>query len=118
MTSGERVRRGEIRWANLPLPRGSGPGYRRPVLVVQSEPFNRSSIRTIVVCAITKNLRLAAAPGNVRLGRSESGLRQASVINVSALASLDRILVGECVGRLGAVTQSRVDAGLRLVLGI
>lgn len=118
MTADAPIRRGEIRWATLPAPIGSGPGYRRPIVVVQSEPFNRSAIGTVVVCAITKNLRLADAPGNVRLRRAESGLPQASVINVSALVSLDRKLIGASVGRLRQSTQSRVDEGLRLVLGI
>ncbi len=118
MIQTERARRGEIRWAALPPPSGSGPGYRRPVLVVQSEPFNRSAIGTIVVCTITKNLKLADAPGNVRLGRSESGLPKASVVNVSAIVSIDRRLLGESLGRLRAVTIARVDEGLRLVLGL
>lgn len=118
MNDPDRVSRGQIRWANLPAPSGSGPGYRRPVVVLQSDAFNRSAIGTVVVCAITRNLRLALAPGNVRLARSESGLPQASVINVSAITSLDRHDLGQCVGRLRAPTQSRVDEGLRLVLGI
>ena len=118
VTGAGRARRGEIRWANLPSPSGSGPGFRRPVAVVQSEAFNRSAISTIVVCAITKNLKLADAPGNVRLSRSESNLRQASVINVSAIVTLDRRLVGECVGRLRGATLLQVDEGLRLVLAL
>jgi mRNA interferase MazF len=84
------MKRGEVWWATLPGPTGSGPGYRRPVLVVQSNPFNLSRIATVVVAAITSNLSLAEAPGNVRLGRGDSGLPRASVVNVSQLVTLDR----------------------------
>lgn len=112
------MQRGEIWWAALPKPVGSGPGYTRPVLVVQSDRFNASGIQTIVAAAITKNTALAEAPGNVLLGRRESGLRAESVVNASSLLSVDRGLFRERVGQLSARTMSKVDGGLRLVLAL
>lgn len=112
------MQRGDIWWASLPEPTGSGPGYRRPVLVVQADAFNRSKIQTIIVAVVTSNLDLAAAPGNVRLSRRASKLARVSVVNVSQLLTLDRSLLTEHVGPVGTETMSDVDAGLRLVLGL
>jgi mRNA interferase MazF len=112
------MKRGELWWASLPAPTGSGPGYRRPVLIVQSDPFNRSRIGTIVVAAVTSNLALADAPGNVRLQRTDSGLSKASVVNVSQVVTLDRALLTQRVRALPASMMRKVDEGLRLVLGI
>jgi mRNA interferase MazF len=111
------VQRGEIRWADLGEPRGSGPAGYRPVLVVQADAFNRSRISTVVVVAITSNLRLAAAPGNVLIAQTESGLPKESVINVSQIVTLDRAdLVEPRVGALHFSTLAAVDAGIRLIL--
>ena len=85
--------RGEIWWASLPAPSGSGPGYRRPVLIIQSNPFNLSRISTVIVAAITSNLSLADAPGNVRVGKADSGLSRPSVVNVSQIVTVDRSLL-------------------------
>ena len=112
------MKRGEIRWANLPPAAGSGPGYRRPVLVVQSNAFNQSRISTVLVAVITSNLSLAEAPGNSRLSKSGSGLSRASVVNVSQLLTLDRQLLGKSTGRLDEKTMEKIDAGLRLALGL
>lgn len=112
------MKRGEVWWASLPAPTGSGPGFRRPVLVVQSNPFNQSRIATVVVTTITSNLSLAEAPGNVRVGRAESGLSKASVVNVSQLVTLDRKLLTGRLRALPAATMRQVDEGLRLVLGV
>jgi mRNA interferase MazF len=112
------VRRGEIWWADLPEPRGSEPGFRRPVLIVQANDFNASRIRTIIVASITTNLALASAPGNVLLPRRVSGLRADSVINVSQVAALDRNFLFDHVGRIPPEVQANVDAGLRMVLGL
>ncbi len=112
------MKRGEIHWANLPNPAGSGPGYRRPVLVIQSNPFNNSRIATAIVAVITSNLALAEAPGNVRLSRKASGLPKASVVNVSQLITLDRQYFGARLKSLGRDSMTKVDAGLALVLGI
>jgi mRNA interferase MazF len=112
------VRRGEIWWASLPAPAGSGPGYRRPVLVIQSNPFNESRIATAIVAVISSNLALADAPGNVRLGRTESGLSRPSVVNVSQVVTVDKAALTERLRTLPAGLVGRVDEGLRLVLAL
>lgn len=110
--------RGEIWWAALPDPSGAGPGFRRPVIVVQSNPFNGSRIGTVIVAVVTSNLRLAAAPGNVRIGKADSGLPKSSVVNVSQLLSLDRKFLQAKVKSLTPSILQRIDDGLRLVLGL
>lgn len=112
------MKRGELWWASLPAATGSDPGFRRPVLVVQSQAFNESRIATVIVAVVTSNLALAAAPGNVRLARSDSGLTRASVINLSQLITLDRALLASKVRSLSGKAMSQVDEGLRLVLAL
>ena len=112
------MRRGEIWWASLPDPQGSGPGFRRPVLVIQDNPFNESRIRTVVVTAVSSNLRLAEAPGNVLLNEDESKLPKDSVINVSQILAVDKSFLTEQVSVLRVDVMASVDAGLRLVLGL
>jgi mRNA interferase MazF len=112
------VQRGEVWWASLPEPAGSEPGYRRPVLVVQADDFNRSSIRTVICVSITSNLNLAAAPGNVHLSARASGLSKPSVVNISQLISVDRRHLTQRVKSLDTQSMRRVDEGLRLVLNL
>ena len=112
------MRRGEIWWASLGEPHGSAPGFQRPVLVVQSNDFNESAIRTSICAAITSNMRLANAPGNVRVTRRVSGLPHDSVINVSQLITLDKQILTENVGRLPAQSMRDVEAGIKLVLAL
>jgi len=112
------MKRGEVWWTSLPAPTGSGPGFRRPVVIVQSNPFNQSRIGTVIVAIVTSNLALADAPGNVRVGKPESGLAKASVVNVSQLVTLDRELLTQRVRGLPAAAMRDIDEGLRLVLGI
>ena len=112
------MRRGEIWWASLPEPRGSGPGGRRPVLVIQSNAFNRSRIATVVVATITGNLDLAAAPGNVELPRRGTGLPRKSVVNVSQVLTVDKRFLTTRAGRVPQTLLARVEQGLRLVLGL
>ncbi len=112
------MKRGEIWWAELREPRGSEPGFRRPVLVVQADSFNTSRIRTVVVAALTSNMRLADAPGNVRLTRRQSKLPRESVVNVSQLLTLDRDHLVERAGKLPAASLASVESGLRLVLSL
>lgn len=112
------MKRGEVWWASLPSPAGSGPGMRRPIVVVQSNPFNDSRIATVVIAVVTSNLALAEAPGNVRIVKSDSGLRKASVVNVSQVLTIDRTLLTDRIRALPAHLMQRVDAGLRLVLGL
>ena len=108
--------RGEVWWADLPDPRGSEPGFRRPVLVIQANSFNRSRIQTVIVAVISSNLRLAEAPGNVLLPSRVSGLPRDSVVNVSQLLTLDRSFLTEEVGKLPSRVLAEIDAGLKLVL--
>lgn len=112
------MKRGDIWWANLPDPSGSGPGYRRPVLIIQSDAFNDSAIQTVIVVAITSNLRLANAPGNLLVTSQQSGLARDSVINVSQVVTVDRRTLTERVGVVPARVLEDLDAGLRLVLGL
>lgn len=112
------VHRGEIWWAGLPDPRGSEPGYRRPVVIVQANSFNRSKINTIIAAVITSNLRLAEAPGNVMLPRSDSHLSKDSVINVSQLITLDKSFLIERIGKLKKKRLASLDDGLHLVLSL
>lgn len=91
---------------------------RRPVLVVQADVFNRSRIATVIVAVITSNLALAAAPGNVRLAKGASGLSKPSVVNVSQVLTIDRMLLAQRVAALPSETMRVVDDGLRLVLGV
>jgi len=112
------MKRGEIWWAALPMPRASEPGYRRPVLIVQSDGFNQSAIRTVIAAAITSNLRLAGAPGNVMLRRHESHLAKDSVINVSQLVTLSKEFLVDRVGRIPPERIREVEGGLRLVLSL
>jgi mRNA interferase MazF len=112
------LQRGEIWWAGLHKPRGSEPGYRRPVLVVQSDQFNRSAIATVVVVGITTNMTLALAPGNVACHPRTTGLRRPSVINVSQVATVDRSELRERIGRAPDSLMQQVEDGLRLVLAL
>jgi mRNA interferase MazF len=112
------VVRCEVWWAALPEPAGSGPGYRRPVLVVSSDSFNRSRISTLVVAAITSDSRLADAPGNVLVPARSGGLAKASVVNVSQLLTLDKSYLSKRIGRLSPRQMALVDDGIRLVLGL
>jgi mRNA interferase MazF len=111
-----KIQRGEIWWADLPETRRSEPGYRRPVLVVQADSFNLSRIQTAIVAAITTNVELANAPGNVLLPARSAGLPRDSVVNISQLLTLDRSFLTEQAGTLPARLQRSVDEGLRTVL--
>ena len=108
--------RGEIWWANLPDPLGSEPGYRRPVLIIQDDSFNKSKINTVIVAVITSNLKLAEAPGNLLLSAKSSGLLKDSVVNVSQVLTIDKAFLTERLSSLADYLQDEVDEGLRLVL--
>lgn len=111
------VAQGEIWWADLPDATGSGPGFRRPVVIVQGEAFNRSNIATVVCVPLTSNLRLAQAPGNLLLPARASELSKDSVANVSQIVTIDRDLLTE---RAGRVSRSQLEAildGIDIVLG-
>ena len=112
------MRRGEVWWASAPDSAGSGPGSRRPYLIVSANPFNESRINTVVAVVITSNLRLAEAPGNVRLPARGVGLSKPSVASVSQVITIDKSFLTERVGRIPAATMASVSAGLRLVLAL
>jgi mRNA interferase MazF len=108
---------GEIWWADLPHPAGSGPGFRRPVVVVQGDSFNRSKIATALCVPLTSNLKWADAPGNVLLQSRLTGLPKDSVANVSQVVALDKSLLTERVGKLSRAKTELVLAGINVVLG-
>ncbi len=110
------IQRSEIWWASLPEPVGSEPGYRRPVLVVQSNDFNRSRIATVIAVVITSNTNLAQAPGNVFLPEKLTGLSKDSVANISQVVTVDKSFLTERVGTLPPNIFEQVERGLRLVL--
>ena len=110
------MRRGEIWWASFPVPAASAPGYRRPVLVVQSNAFNESKIHTVIVLALTTNMHLASAPGNVRITRRQSGLQKDSVVNVSQIMTVNRSMLTEKAGELTELKLEEIAKGLRRIL--
>lgn len=112
------IHRGEIWWASLPEPSGSEPGFRRPLLIVSADSFNGSRINTGVAVVVTSNLRLADAPGNVRLPSRGTGLSKPSVANVSQIVTVDKSFLTERVGRLASKSLADVEVGIRLVLSL
>jgi mRNA interferase MazF len=111
------ISQGHVYWANIPEPTGSGPGFRRPVLVVQGEALNRSRLRTVICVPLTSNLRWVEAPGNVMLPAKATGLPKDSVANTSQLISLDRALLTEEVGKLSKRQLDLILSGIDIVLG-
>jgi mRNA interferase MazF len=112
------MKRGEIWWASLGEPRGSEPGYRRPVVVISSNDFNKSKINTVIVAVVTSNLRLADAPGNFAVTKKETGLPKESVVNVSQLLTLDKSFLVDKAGKLPSKKLVSLNEGLKLVLSI
>lgn len=111
------VGQGDVWWAELPPPRGSGPGYRRPVVVVQGDALNRSRIATTVCVPLTSNTKLADAPGNVALPASITKLPKDSVANVSQIVAVDKALLTERIGTLPGAKLELVLSGIDIVLG-
>ena len=112
------MERGSVWWAELPDPVASEPGFRRPVVVVSSDAFNQSRIRTVVAVVLTSNLRLAEAPGNVLIAAADSGLPKVSVANVSQVITIDKSFLTKRFGRLSSLALKTLDNGLRLVLSL
>ncbi|MBI9102197.1 MAG: type II toxin-antitoxin system PemK/MazF family toxin [Spirochaetales bacterium] len=110
--------RGEIWWADLGIPFGSEPGFKRPVVVIQDDSFNRSKIRTTIIASITTNLNLADAPGNVFIESEETGLPKNGVVNISQVSTIDKRRLTEKVCVLSQSSMSEIDYGLKLVLNI
>ncbi len=112
------MKRGEIWWALMGEPRGSEPGYRRPVVIISANEFNQSLIQTVVCATVTSNIRLTDAPGNFKLPKSKSGINRDSAVNVSQLITLDKSFLTEKVGKLNSRQIQLLKEGLKLVLGI
>ena len=115
MSEPEALRQGDIYWVDLGVPVGSGPGYLHPHVVIQNDLFNRSRIGTVIVCALTSNLRRARAPGNVLLDEGEAGLPRPSVVNVSEVVTVDKAQLNDYIGRLSRQRVRQVLDGLRLL---
>lgn len=112
------VKQGEVYWIDLPKPKQSEPGFRRPCVVVQNDTFNRSRIKTTVICILTTNLRLAEAPGNVALDQGDANLPKKSVVNVSQVLTVNKsdLLPQEKIGQLSSSKISLIIKGLKLVI--
>jgi len=112
------IRRGSICWADLGEPHGSKPAKHRPVLIIQADPFNASRLNTTIAAVLTSNTGLAAMPGNVFIPSTASGLKRDSVVNITALVTLDKADLDPETGHLPASLIDDVDRGLRRVLGL
>ena len=112
------IERGGIYWVDLGIPRGSQPGKRRPVLVVQSDSYNRSRLGTVVAAVVSSNTSLASIPGNVFLPANVTGLPTDSVVNVTAIVTLDKDDIGDLVGTVPTYVTTDIDQGLRRVLDL
>jgi len=111
------IARGDVWWADLPAPVGSGPGFRRPVVIVQGDSINRSRIATVVCVPLTSNLKWAKAPGNVQLSQEATGLPKESVANVSQIVALEKSLLTQRVGSLAKAKVELILSGIDLILG-
>ena len=110
--------RGEIWWANLPHPSGSKPAKRRPVLIIQGDSYNRSSINTVICAVITSNIDLASLPGNLLLEKSVSGLDKTSAVNFSQITTIDKMDLMEQVAMLPKPVLEKVNNCLKMILEI
>ena len=112
------IERGQIWWADLPEPRGSSPGYEHPILIVQSDEFNRTKLNTIIGAVITSNMTLAKMPGNVLIKKNQIELPEDSVVNITQIVTIDKSELLEYVGTLSERKMEQIENGLRLVLSL
>ncbi len=112
------VNRGDVWWVDLPDPVKSEPGYRRPVVILQADSFNRSKISTVLCAVITSNLKLSEAPGNVLLSAKSGLLPKDSVINISQIITIDKSFLTEKAGELSSKIIHKMDEGLKLILSL
>ncbi|MBX7251902.1 MAG: type II toxin-antitoxin system PemK/MazF family toxin [Candidatus Promineofilum sp.] len=110
------INQGDVFWIDLGEPFGSEPGYRHPHVIIQNDSFNHSRINTVVVCAMTTNMALAVAPGNVRLEKGEANLPEASVVNITQVLTVDKRRLGEKIGSLSAKRLQQILGGIYLLL--
>ncbi|MCP4362495.1 MAG: type II toxin-antitoxin system PemK/MazF family toxin [Chloroflexi bacterium] len=109
------INQGDIYWVGLNEPVGSEPGYRHPHIVIQNNLFNRSRINTVVVCALTSNLKRAEVPGNVTLEESEANLPKRSVVNISQIFAVDKMQLDEYIGTVSKARIQQILQGIRLL---
>ncbi len=110
--------RGEIWWVDLGIPLGSEPGYKRPVIIIQDNSFNKSHIQTVLVASLTTNIDLSEAPGNVFIEKEDSGLSKDSVINISQISTIDKNRLVNKVSQVPLDIIRSIESGLKLILGI
>ncbi len=110
------IQQGDIFWINLDEPSGSEPGYRHPHVVIQNNVFNKSKINTVVVCALTSNLKWAHSPGNVLLSKGEANLSKACVVNISQIITVDKTDLVEKIGTLSKQRISQILEGIEILL--
>lgn len=110
------INQGDIYWIELDEPEGSEPGYKHPHVIVQNNLFNRSKVKTVLVCPLTTNLKRAGAPGNVLLDKKESNLPKESVVNVSQVFTVDKSQLDEYAGTLSSKRMTEILNGIKLVL--
>ncbi|KAB2829489.1 MAG: type II toxin-antitoxin system PemK/MazF family toxin [Candidatus Dadabacteria bacterium] len=110
------IKQGDIFWIDLGMPEGSEPGYKHPHVVIQNNVFNQSRINTVVVCALTSNLKIANAPGNVLLKKGEGGLKKDSVVNISQIITVDKADLLEKTGSLPAPKIIKIIEGIKLLI--
>ena len=110
------IRQGDIYWIDLDDPKGSEPGYRHPHVVVQNNVFNGSRLGTVVVCALTSNVKRATAPGNVLLKKGEANLKKDSVVNITQLVTVDKADLIERIGTLSPTRVREIVDGIRLLI--
>jgi mRNA interferase MazF len=110
------IRQGDIYWIDLDDPKGSEPGFRHPHVVVQNNVFNASRINTVVVCALTSNIKRSAAPGNVLLKKGEANLKKDSVVNITQLVTVDKADLAERIGTLSPARVREIVGGIRLLI--
>ncbi len=110
------IKQGDIFWLNLGVPSGSGPGFKHPHVVIQNNIFNHSRINTVVVCALTSNLKRSKAPGNVLLKKGEANLKKESVVNISQIITVDKTDLIEKIGSLSLVRITQITEGINLLI--
>lgn len=110
------IKQGDIYWVGLGVPKGSEPGYRHPHVIIQNNIFNASRINTVVVCALTSNLKRAKAPGNVLLKKGEGNLKKASVVNISQMITVNKSDLVEKIGSLSSVIIKKIIEGVKLLI--
>ena len=110
------IGQGDIFWVNLDEPRGSEPGYRHPHVVIQNNVFNQSRINTVVLCALTSNIKRSASPGNVLLKKGEANLKKDSVVNISQIITVDKTDLAERIGSLSPGRTQQIINGIKLLM--